>query len=44
MVLDQEIYDYAWDRLDALREPDVRLFVKAYNRKKANLAKLDCAG
>ena len=37
---DQEIYDYAWERLDVLREPDVRLFVKAYNRKKAGLAKM----
>jgi hypothetical protein len=38
---DQEIYDYVWERLDVLREPDVRLFVKAYNRKKAKLPKLD---
>jgi hypothetical protein len=37
---DQEIYDYAWERLDVLREPDVRLFVKAHNRKKAGLAKM----
>ncbi len=37
---DQEIYDYVWERLDVLREPDVRLFVKAYNRKKAKLAKM----
>ena len=29
---DQEIYDYVWERLDVLKEPDVRLFVKAFNR------------
>lgn len=38
---DQEIYDYVWERLDVLREPDVRLFLKAYNRKKARLSNLD---
>jgi hypothetical protein len=37
---DQDIYDYVWERLDVLREPDVRLFVKAYNRKKAKLARM----
>ncbi len=37
---DQLIYDYVWERLDALREPDVRLFIKAYNRKKAGLARM----
>jgi hypothetical protein len=34
---DQEIYDYIYDRLDVLREPDVRIAVKAYNRKVQNL-------
>ena len=37
MVLGQEIYDYIYERLDALREPDVRIAVKAYNRKVQNL-------
>ena len=38
---DQEIYDYVWEDLDVLREPDMRLFVKAFNRKKAGLTKMD---
>ena len=37
---DQEIYDYVWERLEVLRDPDVRLLVKAYNRKKAGLARM----
>jgi len=37
---DQEIFDYVGERLDSLREPDVRLYLKAYNRKKAGLSKL----
>ncbi len=38
---DQEIYDYVRDRLGNLKEPDMRLFVKAYNRKKAGLSTMD---
>ena len=38
---DQEIYDYVCDRLDMLKPPDMRLFVKAYNRKKAGLVTMD---
>lgn len=38
---DQEIYDYLQKRLPDLREPDMRLFVKAHNRKKAGLSTMD---
>jgi hypothetical protein len=38
---DQEIFDYVWERLETLKKPDMRLFVKAHNRKKAGLAKMD---
>lgn len=34
---DQEIYDYVWEHIQQLKEPDMRLFVKAYNRKQAGL-------
>ena len=37
---DQEIFDYVGDRLGVLREPDCRLFVKAYNRKTAGMKRL----
>jgi hypothetical protein len=33
---DQEIYDYVHKKLDRLKAPDIRLFIKAWNRKKAN--------
>lgn len=38
---DQQIYDHVGDRLGDLKEPDMRLFVKAYNRKKAGLSTMD---
>jgi hypothetical protein len=34
---DQEIFDYVHERLAGLKQPDCRLFVKAYQRKKAGL-------
>ena len=34
---DQEIYDYLWERLPLLREPDIRLVRKAYDLKLANI-------
>ena len=34
---DQEIYDYLWERLPLLREPDIRLVAKAYDLKVANI-------
>ena len=41
---DQEILDYVHDRLDVLGEPDCRLLVKAWNRKKAGMASLPWQG
>lgn len=38
---DQEIYDYVHERIDVLRQPDARLFVKAFNRKRAGMKQLD---
>ncbi len=38
---DQEIFDYVRDRVRDLKDPDMRLFVKAYNRKKARLATMN---
>ena len=37
---DQEIFDYLHERLPDLREPDLRLLVKAYARKKAGMKKM----
>jgi hypothetical protein len=34
---DQEIFDYVQERLHLLREPDARLYVKAWERKKSGL-------
>jgi hypothetical protein len=34
---DQEIYDYLWEMLPLLREPDIRLMTKAYDLKVANI-------
>ena len=34
---DQEIYDYLWELLPLLREPDIRLVTKAYHLKVANI-------
>lgn len=33
---DQEIFDYVRERIPVLRSPDMRLFVKAFNRKNAS--------
>ena len=38
---DQEIFDYVYERLESLKAPDCRLYVKAYNRKKAGLKNLN---
>ncbi len=38
---DQEIFDYVWERLPMLREPDCRLFTRAWRRKQANLEHMD---
>ncbi len=38
---DEEIYDYVWERLGDLKEPDMRLFVKAHNRKRAGLSTMN---
>jgi len=38
---DQEIFDYVRERMDVLKQPDVRLFVKAFNRKTGRLSRLD---
>ena len=38
---DQEIYDYVYERLGVLRQPDCRLFVRAYNRKKGGMSSLN---
>ena len=40
---DREIFDYVRNRLRDLKAPDMRLFVKAYNRKKAKLPTMNCA-
>ena len=37
---DQEIYDYLWERLPSLREPDMRLVVRAWDRKKGGLKEM----
>lgn len=37
---DQEILDYVHERLDVLRQPDCRLLIKAYKRKKAGMIRL----
>lgn len=37
---DQEIFDYVHERLSILKQPDCRIFVKAYNRKKAKMKNL----
>jgi hypothetical protein len=37
---DQEIYDYLWERLPFLREPDMRLVVRAWDRKKGGLTEM----
>lgn len=37
---DQEIYDYLWERLPFLREPDMRLVVRAWDRKKGGLKEM----
>ena len=34
---DQEIYDYLWEKLPLLREPDIRLMRKAYDLKTSNI-------
>lgn len=34
---DQEIYDYLWEKMPLLREPDIRLVRKAYDTKLANI-------
>lgn len=34
---DQEIYDYLWETLPQLREPDIRVVAKAYDLKVANI-------
>ena len=34
---DQEIYDYLLDKFPLLREPDIRIILKAYERKVANI-------
>jgi hypothetical protein len=34
---DQEIFDYVYERLHLLREPDLRILVKAYNRKRSGM-------
>jgi len=36
---DQEIFDYLWEKLPLLREPDIRIVLKAYDLKVANVAK-----
>jgi hypothetical protein len=37
---DQEIYDYLWEKLPDLKQPDMRLVVRAFNRKKGNLKEM----
>lgn len=38
---DQEILDYVHEKIEVLKQPDVRLLVKAYNRKKAGTTLLN---
>ena len=38
---DQEIFDYAYERLGTLRQPDCRILVKASDRKEAGLKKMN---
>ena len=37
---DQEIYDYLWERLPFLRQPDMRLVVRAWDRKEGGLKEM----
>jgi hypothetical protein len=37
---DQEIYDYLWEKLPFLKQPDMRLVKRAYDRKKSKLKEL----
>lgn len=37
---DQEIFDFVYDQLDSLKQPDARLLVKAADRKKAGMVTL----
>ena len=41
---DQEIYDYLLDKLPLLREPDIRIITKAYDRKLANIPEFPWQG
>jgi hypothetical protein len=34
---DQEIYDYLWEKMPLLREPDIRLVKKAFDTKMSNI-------
>lgn len=41
---DQEIYDYLWERLPLLKQPDMRLVVRAWDRKKGGLKEMPWQG